>query len=189
MPLKDVQKMYLRHDSSGTSPAWYVDKVVVSQKTPSGSHERSLIFICNKWISSSGEEFVPMSQISSSISSSTPSADALKRDLLSSEERLLFPPSASFMPSPPSEAYENPPSSPDRPLPPPPSDDANGFPQLPSLQDFANDIPSSFPESLPPMPQSDEEEGIIFSFTELLNVRNICFKLSGVLIPSDTNLA
>ncbi|KAM7540990.1 hypothetical protein Aperf_G00000044779 [Anoplocephala perfoliata] len=162
VPLKDVQKICLRHDISGTSPAWYVDKVVVSQKTQGGGHEKPLNFICNKWISGSGEEFAPMSQMPPNISAPTPSADGLMLDLPLPEEKLPPPPPASPMPSPPSDAYENPPYPLDMALPPPPPDDFNGFPQPLNLHKLGNDvhpnIPSISPETLPPMPQSDEEE-------------------------------
>nr|CDS22644.1 lipoxygenase domain containing protein [Echinococcus granulosus] len=160
VPLREVTKICLRHDNTSLSPNWYVDKVNVRQITSQKSQEPTKTFICNRWISSSNEEFIPMSY-KVSTPSPAPSLDSRRFDLPEANFELPTIPSLGKLPPIPSESSV--PSLPlDMPLPSPPPIDLSGRPQIATVQQESNDMvmkmPSSSQDPLPPLSPTEEEE-------------------------------
>ncbi|EUB61656.1 Lipoxygenasey domain-containing protein [Echinococcus granulosus] len=165
VPLREVTKICLRHDNTSLSPNWYVDKVNVRQITSQKSQEPTKTFICNRWISSSNEEFIPMSY-KVSTPSPAPSLDSRRFDLPEANFELPTIPSLGKLPPIPSESSV--PSLPlDMPLPSPPPIDLSGRPQIATVQQESNDMvmkmPSSSQDPLPPLSPTEEEEGLRLS--------------------------
>ena len=96
----------LRHDNTGPSPNWYVEKVTIRHVNPPNGVEQRQTFICNQWISSRGEEFNPGR---AEVSTTPPSVseDTLEIPIASRtfESSLATAPSGQVLPLPPEAGF------------------------------------------------------------------------------------
>ncbi|KAL5111456.1 Lipoxygenase homology domain-containing protein 1 [Taenia crassiceps] len=160
VPLREVARICLRYDNTNLSPSWYVDKVTVRRIKSQESQEPIKTFICNRWISSVGDEFIP---VSSKVSTTSPPSFRDSRPFDPPGANVELPEIPSLENLPPVPFDSSVPSSPlDMPLPSPPPTGFNGRPQIPTVQHESNGVATETPhgslDPLPSSPSAKEEE-------------------------------